>query len=126
MEVVKRFSFDAAHFLPGYEGKCVNMHGHHWVVDIGVRGPVDKDSGMILDFTLLKKLADPVIDEMDHSIVNNIIKNPTAENICIYILDRLIERIANHDVSMGDSSKTPYLSFIRVWETEDSYAELRL
>ena len=113
--VVKRVSFDAAHFLPNYPGKCANLHGHHWIVEFGVSGDIGED-GMVIDFTELKNFLKAVTDEFDHQLINNVISNPTAENIGIYIRDKF---------NCWTWSKKIKLGFIRVWETEDSYAEIK-
>lgn len=73
--------FDAAHRLPNYPGKCANLHGHTWSVDIEVEGLIDNKNGMVMDFTLLKKAASSLIEVLDHQIVNEYISNPTCENI---------------------------------------------
>jgi len=114
--VVKRVSFDAAHYLPNYPGKCSNIHGHHWVVEVGVSGEVGED-GMVVDFSTLKGSLQPIIDNLDHHLVNSVIPNPTAENIAIYIRDWLTR--------WATGKEAFELEFVRVWETEDSYAEVR-
>ena len=114
MTVVKKVSFDAAHYLPGYLGKCANMHGHHWVIELGVWGQVGKD-GMVIDFSILKEFLDVIKDRLDHHLVNDIVENPTAENICLYIRD---------EYDMREWPKGVELDFVKVWETEDSYAEV--
>ena len=115
---VKRVSFDAAHFLPGYKGKCSNMHGHHWVVELGVSGEVDPETGMVIDFTLLKEfLKVKVEDRFDHVLVNDLIENPTAEMIAGRIK-------LSWDLWAEENCLAVKLVFIRVWETEDSYAEV--
>ena len=117
--VSKRVSFDAAHFLPGYKGKCANMHGHHWVVELGVSGEVDPDTGMVLDFGELNKfLEEKVVERFDHKLVNDVIENPTAEMIA----DRISASFA---LWRDENCSVVVLKFVRVWETEDSYAELR-
>ena len=55
MIVSKRVSFDAAHFLPGYVGKCSQMHGHHWIVELAVAGEVNLETGMVIDFIELSR-----------------------------------------------------------------------
>jgi len=117
--VVKRVSFDAAHFLPNYVGKCSNLHGHHWVVELGITGSVMEEQGFVVDFSNLKVwLNDYVVDQFDHSLLNDMISNPTAENIALRIKREFEE--TGHQVS-GDVR----LEFVRVWETEDSYAEVK-
>lgn len=115
MIVSKKISFDAAHYLPNYKGKCKNMHGHHWVVELAVEGKVEED-GMVIDFTLLKSFLSRIEASLDHKLINDTIPNPTAENICLYIEKRSEEW---REEVLGDSCK---LAWIKVWETEDSYA----
>lgn len=116
MTVVKRISFDAAHYLPGYEGKCAQMHGHHWVVELGVKGPINEETGIVVDFVHLSDfLKEYVVDKFDHTLLNDIIPNPTAENLARYILMYTIRL----EVKTGCK-----LAFIKCWETEDSYALL--
>lgn len=113
--VVKRVSFSAAHSLPNYVGKCRNLHGHNWIIDIGVIGEVNSKSGMVIDFGELKGVLQPILDNLDHRLINNIIPNPTAENIALYILTWLTS-----NWELGNM-----VEFIRVWETDDSYVEVR-
>lgn len=126
MTVVKRVSFDAAHYLPDYEGKCSQMHGHHWVVELGVRGKV-QENGMVIDFALLKKFLDEVEEEFDHTCLNDTPPfkevSPTAENICLFIKDWFLDWWWATDLRKRKDIEIK-LDFIRVWETGDSYAEL--
>ena len=65
--------FDSAHFLKGYNGKCSNIHGHHWSVEIIVGSDVlnedEQTRGMIVDFSQLKKDLRELTDELDHSLI---------------------------------------------------------
>ena len=119
MIVSRKVSFDAAHFLPGYQGKCSQMHGHHWVVELAVEGEV-KDNGMVIDFVELKKFLGLVEETFDHGLVNDTIKNPTAENICLWIEDRF--KLWKTDVRLNFKEIGVGLAWIKVWESEDSYA----
>ena len=76
--------FSAAHFLPGHKGKCRNLHGHTWKVQVDIRVN-DLIEGMVVDFGDIKA----VIDSVDHVYLNNVLENPTAENIAEYIYNRL-------------------------------------
>ena len=87
MIVSKKLSFDAAHFLPNYEGKCKDVHGHTWKVEVACSGDLREDTGMVVDFKELKKFLEWVEDRFDHKLLNDFIKNPTAENISKYIFD---------------------------------------
>lgn len=111
-EVTVEDSFDAAHFLSGYNGKCHNLHGHEWTIYVTVQSKklsTDKQSkGMVVDFGELKKVVKEKITEVfDHSFIyeigtipielkNNMIElmnwklnevdfRPTAENFAEYI-----------------------------------------
>ena len=117
--VCRRFRFDAAHFLPGYEGKCQNLHGHSFFVDIGLKGPVYSNTGMVVDFAWLKECFESVSKDLDHRLLNDVIPNPTAENIASLLFSRI------KDEWIQSPSEPVQLEFVRVWETPDSYAEVR-
>jgi 6-pyruvoyltetrahydropterin/6-carboxytetrahydropterin synthase len=86
--------FDAAHHLIGYKGKCANIHGHRWNVEIEIVTHELKED-MVIDFNLLKE----IVDELDHKDLNQIFTfNPTCEKIADYLLNRIKEEC-------GDSVK---------------------
>ncbi len=80
--------FDAAHSLPGYQGKCANLHGHTYQVEIVVEGDVG-DDGFVMDFYQIKKILAAALQDLDHSYLNDILPNPTAETIAQLIANRL-------------------------------------
>lgn len=107
-------SFDSAHFLAGYEGKCSNIHGHRWTVEIEVSSDALETNGntrgMIVDFSVLKNSLTNITDEMDHSLIieKDSLKEktmealkeenfkiieldfrPTAENFSKYFFDKM-------------------------------------
>lgn len=85
MTIYKQFTFDAAHFLPNVpEGhRCRQVHGHTYHLTIFVSGPVQAQEGWVIDFKELKAVVKPLVDKLDHSMLNEIpaLKNPTAENV---------------------------------------------
>ncbi|MGN0437462.1 MAG: 6-carboxytetrahydropterin synthase QueD [Lachnospiraceae bacterium] len=110
-------SFDSAHFLKGYEGKCSNIHGHRWTVEVTVASEdVEKEGqirGMIVDFKTLKSDLKDLADELDHSLIieENSLKDktkealleeefrlielpfrPTAENLAKYFYDEMEDK----------------------------------
>ena|SRR3990167_10055103 len=118
MKVYKKIAFDAAHWLPNYEGRCHNLHGHRWEIEIGFDGPVDSATGFVTDFIDLKRFLEEEVEKrFDHSLLNDIIRNPTAENLVQYIRDNL-ETYSGLELS--DRLRP---CSIRVWESPDSYAE---
>ncbi len=113
MFVTKEFKFDAAHFLTDYHGKCEKLHGHTYKLHVTVKGDV-KEDGMVMDFVELKKIVNErVISKLDHSLLNDTIDNPSAENIAIWIWNRL------KDISGAK------LYEIKVWETDTSFVTYR-
>jgi 6-pyruvoyltetrahydropterin/6-carboxytetrahydropterin synthase len=91
MRVRHSFDFEAAHFLPHHPGKCRDVHGHSYHLIVTVDRPVDPVSGLAIDFSVLKRTVnEAVIDHVDHKSLNDVIDNPTAERIAIWIWDRLV------------------------------------
>ncbi|PIP19543.1 MAG: 6-carboxytetrahydropterin synthase QueD [Candidatus Omnitrophica bacterium CG08_land_8_20_14_0_20_41_16] len=105
--------FSSAHNLRGYKGKCEELHGHNWKVELAAGSKNLDKVGMVLDFKFLKRKLNSVLDKLDHKYLNRVDyfkkANPTSENIAKYIYDRL-----------GD--KVPGLVSITVWESEKSCA----
>jgi 6-pyruvoyl tetrahydropterin synthase/QueD family protein len=67
VEVLVERRFEAAHVLPKHQGKCSRLHGHSWVLRVGAAGPVDENTGFVVDFAHLKKMIDTrIIEEVDH------------------------------------------------------------
>lgn len=127
--VVREFSFDAAHYLPNYKGKCRNMHGHTWRVEVAIEGGVDPKTGMVLDFADLKLLLLPLKDVLDHQVLNeSVLENPTAENIAWFISTWVDEHWSELKClkSMPDYlTNRLNLAWVKVWETPDSYVIVR-
>jgi 6-pyruvoyltetrahydropterin/6-carboxytetrahydropterin synthase len=79
------FVFDAAHNLERYRGKCENLHGHTYRLRVTLIGEPDEE-GMIIDFVELKQIVTQhVLSLLDHSYLNRIIPQPTAENIAKWV-----------------------------------------
>lgn len=92
MRLFKEFAFEAAHRLPlvPENHKCFNLHGHSFKVKITIEGIVN-ELGWVMDFAEIKKICEPIIDELDHKYLNEIIglDNPTSENIAVWIWQKL-------------------------------------
>jgi len=114
--VTKRFEFDYAHFLPGYEGKCSRLHGHRGVLEVEVSGPPleagEVYDSMVVDFGVLKGVVkDKIVDKLDHTLVNELMHVPTAENMARWVWRELRDVFGSNLVK------------IRVYETPNSWAE---
>ena len=86
MRLDVEFYFAAAHRLPRYEGPCFRLHGHNYKFFVTVEGDVDPATGMIADFGVIKGVVgEEVLARVDHRNLNDILENPTAENIARWI-----------------------------------------
>ena len=83
--------FDSAHYLPGHPGKCAWMHGHRWEVKVVIQTTKLDDAGMVVDFGDIKN----VINELDHKELNDVMDNPTAENIAEGLWQQVVERVTD-------------------------------
>ncbi len=120
--VSKEFTFDAAHHLHQYEGKCKNLHGHTYRVVLGLSGYTD-ERGLMIDFGDIKKIWKQKIDiHLDHRYLNETLPpmNTTAENIVVWIYEKLVEALHEEQRENGAC-----VEFIRLYETPTSYAEAR-
>jgi 6-pyruvoyltetrahydropterin/6-carboxytetrahydropterin synthase len=120
-EVSVEHTFAAGHALRNYRGKCENVHGHNYRVQVIVRGETLDDIGMLADFTALKKLLREVSEPMDHVFINDLPPftelNPTAENMAWYICTKMQEGLKlQHPVEVAE---------VKVWETDVQYAVYR-
>ena len=130
--------FDSAHFLNKYEGKCSNIHGHHWQVEVGISSELlyqeGQQRGMVLDFKLAKQLVNNVTEGFDHKLIIehdsletstlDCLKNdnfdilevsfrPTAENLSRFIFDIL-------SVELSTVSEYCKIKYVTVYETPDN------
>ena len=140
IRITKQFSFETGHALHGYDGKCKNIHGHSYRLDVTVIGkPVADESnpkcGMVIDFSDLKKIAkDEIVDVFDHATVFNkdtphlelamLLKSkghnvllvdyqPTTEMMVIDFAEKIKKRLPNNIK----------LHALRLQETATSFAE---
>lgn len=90
VEIRIEVEFAAAHHLPVYEGPCKRPHGHNYRLLVTVEGPIDPRTGLVMDFADLEKMVwDHAVERCDHHDLNEFIENPSAENIVVWIWDRL-------------------------------------
>lgn len=116
-EVSIKAGFSGAHRLRGYRGKCEELHGHNWDVEVSVGTKKLNKTGLALDFKLLKQKLNDVLARLDHCDLDRLAYfrnvNPSAENIARYIY-----------INLKKSLKIKGVKLIRVsvWETKDSCA----
>jgi len=116
-ELSVEVSFSAAHQLRGYKGKCENMHGHNWKVQISVMAETLNEIDLAIDFHDLKRMTNEVIAPLDHAFLNDIFpfteKNPSSENMAKWIFDSLKKKITDERVRV---------SAVSVWESDTASA----
>jgi 6-pyruvoyltetrahydropterin/6-carboxytetrahydropterin synthase len=116
MEISREYGFEAAHRLPNVPDghKCARLHGHSFRVVVHVEGPIGETTGWVLDFADVDAVAAPVVDQLDHRYLNDIVglENPTSERVAEWLWERLEPGLAS-------------LSQVTVRETCTSAAILR-
>jgi 6-pyruvoyltetrahydropterin/6-carboxytetrahydropterin synthase len=116
-EVSVEHTFAAGHALRGYQGKCENVHGHNYKVQVTVAGEKLNATGLLIDFVDLRAALRDLAERLDHRFMNDIPPfdtiNPSAENMAKYFADGLDAQVRPHGVRVAA---------VRVWETETTSA----
>jgi 6-pyruvoyltetrahydropterin/6-carboxytetrahydropterin synthase len=118
-EISVEETFSSGHALRGYRGKCENPHGHNYRVQVILHGAALDNTGLLYDFSQLKKNMSAVIAAIDHRFLNDQAPfdaiNPSAENIAKYFYDQLSQQFAA-------PSNGARIARIAVWETDTTCA----
>ena len=119
-EVTVEAEFSSGHYLRNYKGKCENPHGHNYKVRVTLVGKALDEAGLLLDFKLLKQVLRPVIERIDHQMLNDLepftTLNPSAENIARYFFEQTNEQLAE----MTDGRVR--VKDCTIWETDTTSA----
>jgi 6-pyruvoyltetrahydropterin/6-carboxytetrahydropterin synthase len=114
-EVTIRKSFAAAHLLREIGGKCEELHGHNFLVEISVAAESLNSEGLLIDFRVVKRWTDEVLEQLDHKYLNELEYfkkiNPSSEQIARFLYDRISEKALHAKVA---------LSRVTVWESDNS------
>jgi 6-pyruvoyltetrahydropterin/6-carboxytetrahydropterin synthase len=117
-EICVEHTFAAAHALRNYRGKCENVHGHNYRVQVGMEAADLDENGLLYDFADLKHRLRETSAYLDHQFINELKPfdtiNPSAENIAKFIFEEI-------EKSLDRAS----LAYVRVWETDTSCAIYR-
>lgn len=112
-------SFASSHQLRNYQGKCENLHGHNFIVELMVKGEkLDPQVEYLVDFKVLKEKLNEVIEPLDHIHLNEFPPfdkiNPSSENIAKYIYEKVKEKLKDY--------KNIEIEYVGVAESEKSWA----
>lgn len=123
LSISKGFKFEASHQLPNYVGKCANLHGHTYTLQVTVGAdpslvPLDK-SGILIDFGTLKRIVnEEIINKYDHRHLNDFFPMPSAEMMVLLFAAAISKRLLEHDAALR-------LEKVRLYEgAGDNYAEV--
>jgi len=116
LKIVTRFA--AAHQLRMVASKCENLHGHNWKIEVCVRGKALDQSGVVMDFGVIKAHVREIIQRLDHCFLNELEwfggqRPPSSENIARFIAEQLAEQLADAPVQVASVS---------AWESDDACA----
>ena len=114
-EISVRQHFDAAHYLREYQGKCEELHGHRFEVVVSLKCDRLNDIGLAYDFSELKRHLNEIIDNYDHTCINEVAPfdtiNASSENIAVTIYEQMSKKLGEF---------ATYLSSVQVWESPTS------
>jgi 6-pyruvoyltetrahydropterin/6-carboxytetrahydropterin synthase len=115
-EVNVKRQFSAAHCLRDVGGKCEELHGHNFSVEVSVAGSLLDDHGLLLDFRLLKTWLDECLADLDHRYLNEVQAfqgiNPSAETIAHHLYTRLSPKAAERNLAV---------SRVTIWESDNAW-----
>lgn len=115
-------TFSSGHALRGYKGKCENVHGHNYRVQVSIEGPQLDGIGLLVDFTDVKRALREIIAGIDHQFLNDLepfkTVNPSAENMAKYFHEQMTARLK----AMPPGAR---LTEAVVWETDTAFAVYR-
>ncbi len=121
-EVSVEQTFAAGHALRNYKGKCENVHGHNFRVQVKIEGERLDETGLLVDFIDVKNVMRGVIERLDHQFLNEVapfdVKNPSAENIAEYFHQQMTTGLADTPVPVR-------ITEVKVWETDIQSASYR-
>ena len=110
-------SFAAAHNLKDFRGKCENLHGHNWKVEVVLRGNSLESNGILVDFGEVKAATREALEEVDHKYLNELPffskKNPSSENVARFLFEKL-------SVKLNTANRR--LHSVSAWESADACA----
>ncbi len=119
-EVTIKKTFSAAHILKEIGGRCEELHGHNFLVEVSVSAPELNKEGLLIDFRVLKKWTHDILEALDHKYLNEVDYfkdiNPSSEQVARLIYDRIAEKAIPEGYAV---------SRVTVWESENARVSYR-
>jgi len=110
MQIYKSYTFESAHMLPNVPcgHQCGNLHGHSYKLTVYVEGEISKEMGWVIDFDQISTAVKPLINQLDHSYLNDIegLENPTSENLAIWFAEKLKPLQGLKKIEINETEKT--------------------
>lgn len=123
-EISVEETFAAGHALRGYRGKCENVHGHNYKVQVTIEGERLDSIGLLVDFVEVKRIMHSVVDRLDHQFLNDLppfdTQNPSAENMAKYFYDEVSAGLGSSNLEVPVR-----VGCVKIWETDTSTATYR-
>lgn len=104
--LVRLYEFHSAHQLFWHKGKCSRIHGHSYKLEVHIFADKLNENGVVMDVHDIDEIVQPLIDELDHKYLNNILDNPTMENIARFIWNRLKDKLPLYKIVLWESSRS--------------------
>jgi 6-pyruvoyltetrahydropterin/6-carboxytetrahydropterin synthase len=109
--------FAAAHQLRNFRGECERLHGHNWRIEVVLSGDRLNEAGLLIDFRDVKTAANSILEDLDHSYLNDLPQfrdeNPSSENIAAYLFQRLSSEL---------NSRHLKVTKVTAWESDSACA----
>ena len=133
MKIAKDFRWEMAHRLQCHKGKCFNLHGHSYKMQVEFEGNINPNTGMVLDYFDVKDIVGPLVEELDHSVIisdkDSILIDKISELNSAHVIvpfETTAENLVGYFLGKIAGEKLPKEITkikVRVCETENTYAE---
>ena len=136
MKIAKDFRWEMAHRLQCHKGKCFNLHGHSYRMEVEFEGSINPNTGMVLDYFDVKDIVAPLVDKLDHTVLiwekDTLLLQKISELNSAHVIvpfETTAENLTDYflqEISKANLPKEITKIKVRVCETETTYAENEL
>jgi 6-pyruvoyltetrahydropterin/6-carboxytetrahydropterin synthase len=105
--IEKDMRFEASHQLPSHDGACARLHGHSWRATIRIEGAElqagGPQRGMVLDYGRVTAALHPLLEQLDHRHLNELLENPTSEELARWLYRAVRAMLPVHSVTVEET-----------------------